>query len=177
MLRGLALATRTLRRLPVPVVAAAQGAAVAGGCALLGGCDFVVTDQDAKLGYPALRIGISPAVTAAFFRTIVGDAQARQRQLDTRSIDGEEAKRIGLAVECCERPEQVLDSAKRIAAELAAKPPGALRETKAWLNELDGSRRDDLIDGGLNASLKLARDAELRRRLERAWGAEANSRG
>jgi methylglutaconyl-CoA hydratase len=171
MLRGLALATRTLRRLPVPVVAAAHGAAIAGGCALLGGCDFVVTDRGAKLGYPALRLGISPAVTAALFRTNVGDAQARQRQLDTRTIDGEEATRIGLAVECCERPEQVLPSAMQIAAELAATPPGALRETKAWLNELDGSMRDDLIDGGLNASLRLARDAELRQRLEGAWGA------
>ncbi|MFG0251612.1 MAG: enoyl-CoA hydratase/isomerase family protein [Phycisphaerales bacterium JB038] len=176
MLRGLAQATRALRRAPVPVVAAAQGAAVAGGCALLGGCDFVVTDRRAKLGYPALRIGISPAVTAALFRTNVGDARARERQLDTRTIDGAEARRIGLACECCAERAEVLPSARRLAAELAAKPATALRETKAWINELDGSTRDDLIEGGLRASLKLARDGELRQRLERAWGNQAGRR-
>ncbi len=169
MLRGLALATTTLRRLPVPVVAAAHGAAVAGGCALLGGCDFVITNRSAKLGYPALRIGISPAVTAALLRTSVGDARARERQLDTRTIDGEEALRIGLAYECCDNPDEVLDRAMRLAGELAEKPAGAMRETKQWLNELDGSLRDDLLDGGLNTSLRLARSVELRKRLELAW--------
>jgi enoyl-CoA hydratase len=175
MLRGLALATKTLRRLPLPVVGAAHGAAVAGGCALLGGCDVVVTDRGAKLGYPALRIGISPAVTAALFRTSVGDARARERQLDTRTIDGAEAARIGLASECCDSREEVLPRALALAAELAEKPAGAVRETKQWLNELDGSLRDDWIEGGLIASLKLARDAELRKRLEGAWGARSGN--
>ena len=51
---------RGLRRLPVPVVVAAHGAAIAGGCALLTGCDFIVGSIDGKYGYPVHQLGISP---------------------------------------------------------------------------------------------------------------------
>src|SRR5690606_12641741 len=59
---------RSIRRLPQVVVAAVQGAAIAGGCAILSACDFVVVCPDATLGYPVHRIGVSPAVTLPLLR-------------------------------------------------------------------------------------------------------------
>ena len=64
LLGGLSACVRALRAMDMPVVVSAHGAAIAGGCALLGGCDVVVTNSDAKLGYPVLPLGISPAVSA-----------------------------------------------------------------------------------------------------------------
>ena len=43
---------RSLRRLRVPVVVAAHGAAIAGGCALLTGCDFIVGSATGKIWIP-----------------------------------------------------------------------------------------------------------------------------
>lgn len=169
LLAGLSRAVRGLRRVPVPVVGAARGAAIAGGCALLGGCDVVVTDSGAKLGYPVVRLGVSPAVSAPFLRAAVGDGPCRARQLDPGLIDGREAVRLGLAHEVVAEASAVLPRAAAIAAELAAKPTGAVSATRAWLNELDGTGGDATPDLALAASLALAGGEEERSLLPAAW--------
>ena len=184
LLEGLSRAVLALRRSRVPVVVAAHGAAIAGGCALLGGGDFVVTDAGAKLGYPAVKPGLSPAVSAPFLRLNVGDGRCREMMLDPDLIDGREAARRGLASDLVDTPEQVLPRAVQIAKELADKPPHAVRATELWLNELDEDdemyapapqrsgesdlRRSRLADA-LAASLSIAGGPEERERLAAIW--------
>ena len=165
LLRSLATAVRALRRTPIPVVAAAQGGAIAGGCALVCACDLVVTDRAAKFGYPVVRIGLSPAVSGPTLRMAIDAGRARERMLDPGLIDGEEALRIGLAHECTPTPAEVLPRALALADSLAAKPPHSLAATKLWLNELDGSDDDAALDAALRASLSLTGGAEERERL------------
>ena len=169
LLRGLSTVIRTLRRLPIPVVIAAHGAAVAGGCALLGGGDIVVTNTAAKLGYPVLKLGISPAVTAPALRQLVGDGRARERTLDTDLVSGEEALRLGLAHVRVDLPEDVQPRAIRIAKELTQKGPQALAATKLLLSEIEQTQRDDPFDRALNASLALAGSPEQTARVAALW--------
>lgn len=169
LLRGLSRAIRTLRRIPKPVVIAAHGSAIAGGCALLGGADLVVTNKDAKLGYPVVKLGISPAVSAPFLRLAVGTGAARERLLDPDLISGEEARRIGLADRCVDIVEDVIPRAQIEAAKLADKPPSAFAATKRWLNEIDGSDKDEDADRALEASLALVGRPEERERLAALW--------
>lgn len=160
LLTGLSDSVAALRRCPAPVVAAAHGAAIAGGCALLGGADVVVTDRGAKMGYPVVRLGISPAVSAPFLQAAIGWGAARARLLDPGLIDGERAVELGLAHECVERAEEVRDRAIAIATALAEKPTSGVRATKQWLNELDGAL--DVRGRGLAASLAIAGSEEQR---------------
>lgn len=173
MLRGLSDAIRRLRRCPKPVVIAAHGAAIAGGCALLGGADLVVTNMEAKLGYPVVRLGISPAVNAPVFRRAVGDRAARARLLDPALFDGLEARRIGLATLCVDTTEDVIPRAQIEAMKLAAKPPGAFATTKLWLNEIEGSDRDGEMDRALGVSLSLVGGDEERALLAKMWAKES----
>lgn len=170
MLRGLSAVVRTLRRLSKPVVAAAHGAALAGGCALLGGADFVVTDQRAKIGYPVVTLGISPAVSAPTLRLAAGERAARERLLDPGLISGTEARRIGLADLCVDLPEDVIPRAQHHASMLAEKPPHAVAATKRWLNEIEGSLGDDGFDTALAASLGIVGNDEERTRLAALLG-------
>ncbi|MCW5777070.1 MAG: enoyl-CoA hydratase/isomerase family protein [Phycisphaeraceae bacterium] len=170
LLRGLSMAVRSLRRSRLPVVAAGHAAAIAGGCALLGGADFVITNDEARLGYPVLRLGVSPAVSAPFLRAGVGDAACRERLLDTGLISGGEAARIGLAWRSLARPEAVAPAAMELAERLAYKSAPALAATKAWLNEIDGTGAAHWPDRALDASLGLAGGAEERAMLPAAWG-------
>ncbi|HEY9595853.1 MAG TPA: enoyl-CoA hydratase/isomerase family protein, partial [Spirochaetia bacterium] len=142
LLAGLSGVVRVLRECPVPVLLAAHGAAIAGGCALLGGADLVVTHTDAKIGYPVVRLGISPAVSAPFLRQSVGDGRTRERMLDTALMSGWDAMRLGLAHECLEDAGKVRDRALALAEQLAAKPPWGLTATKRWLGDIDGSFGD-----------------------------------
>ncbi len=60
LLSGLHDCIAALRSLDIPVVIAAHGSAIAGGCALLGGGDIIITNAQAKIGYPVPRLGVSP---------------------------------------------------------------------------------------------------------------------
>ena len=169
LLTGLSKVVRTMRALPVPVVLGVHGAAVAGGCAMLGGADIVISDQHAKLGYPVVKIGVSPAVSAAFMLGSIPAGAVRNRLLDTDLISGVEANRIGLVHELVEHPDQVRERAIEIATHIAKKPGTGCIETKAWLNEIV-SPMTNHAQRGLDASLALTGSDEEQQRLSALWG-------
>lgn len=169
LLTGLSDLVRALRRAPVPVVIAAHGAALAGGCALLGGGDVVVSHHDAKIGYPVVRLGISPAVSAPFLAHSIGHGNARERLLDSTLISGWQAFKRGLVHECLDDAGRVRDHALALAHALASKPRAGMIATKAWINQLDGSALDHDADRALAASLSLVGSLDERQRLTKLW--------
>lgn len=155
-----------------PIVLAAHGAAIAGGCALLAGADVVVSDTEAVLGYPVLRLGISPAVNAPALTEAVGHGAARAMMLNPSVISGVEAGRVGLVHEVSPSRDDVLIRARELAAALAAKPRAGLLATKRWLGELEMRRSRD-GGAGLATSLGLVGSDEQRQLLAAAWGARS----
>ncbi len=170
MLSGLSKAVRTMRRLGKPVVVAAHGHAVAGGCALLGGGDLVIADRGLKLGYPVVKMGISPAVSAPFVRQSLASSRTRGLLLEPELIDGDAAREMGLVQMLVDLPEDVTPRGQIEAQKLAGKPPEAMAATRKWLTEIEGLDKDDLIDRALNASLELVGSPEERERLAAIWG-------
>ncbi len=159
---------RTLRRVSVPVVVAAHGAAIAGGCAVLTGCDFVIGSKEAKYGYPVHQIGISPAVTIPTLLQKVGEGRARSLSLSGEIIYGSDAYTIGLLSHLEETDTQAIAVASALAMELSKKPPIALQATKRWLNELDGSLDDERFDlPAIQSSSSLGEETE--RMLRQLW--------
>ena len=179
LLRLLSHATAAMRACPVPVVVAAHGGAVAGACAILCAADIAVTDTQAKIGYPVVPLGISPAVSAPHLAQQTGTGNARARLLDPSLISGTRAHQIGLVRRLVESRDQVPSIAIEIAAKLAAKPPHALRATKALLNTLSAttsasssstsSNNTNNLDDALQASLSLVGGEEQRRLLATIW--------
>lgn len=172
LLRGLSLAIRALRASACPVVASAHGAAIAGGCALLGGCDVVITHDDAKLGYPVVRLGVSPAVSYPTFAAHVGQGPAVARLCDSGLITGRDALRLGLAHECLESPHMCEPRALEIANTLADKLPHAMTHTKRLIDRLAGLDSPTAFDAALQTSLSLVGSAEQRERLAALWAKE-----
>jgi len=170
MLRGLSACIAALRDSPCPVVVSAHGAAVAGGCALLAAADVVVTNAGARIGYPVVVLGISPAVNTPFLRTLIGDGPARKRSLDPGLISGTDALRIGLAHECMAEAGQCEGRAMELGQQLAAKPRHALRATREWLRTLAPI---DHAAEALNASLSLCGGEEEAALLAALWAKES----
>ncbi|MFO0830342.1 MAG: enoyl-CoA hydratase/isomerase family protein [Phycisphaerales bacterium] len=168
LLRLLSSCVRALREVPCPVVASAHGAAIAGGCALLGGCDVVVTHGAARLGYPVVPLGISPAVSGPTLASLVGPGHARALLMGARVISGEEALRVGLAHECADSVDACRSRAATLAADLSAKPPHALAATKRWLLELDAAT-PGRVDEALAASLSIVNSPEQHALLPAVW--------
>lgn len=168
LLRELAALVAALRAFPKPVVIAAHGGAIAGGCALLAAADLVVADAEAKIGYPVMPLGISPAVSAASLGLAIGDGPCRERLLDPAVISGREASRIGLVHEVVTLPDLVRPRALELARMLAEKPPGAYRATKQWLCEID-DRAGHAGDRALSASLSIVDQPEQQHRLTKLF--------
>jgi methylglutaconyl-CoA hydratase len=171
--RRLGELSSTLRSMPAIVIAQVQGPALAGGCAIVAACDIVCATDSATFGYPVHRIGVSPAVSLPTLMATMGFGGARSLALSGEIIDAQRAKVLGL-VQFVESDESAL--AGRVAAlvdALLLKGPQALRATKMWLNQIDGtspqgflgSRVHDTID----ATAKLCGENEVISMLQDYW--------
>ena len=88
---------QALADMPVPVIAAIEGAALGGGLELAMACDIRVGTPQCSVGYPEPRLGNSPA-WGGMARLIeaTGRAYARNMLLTGDVIPGTEAFRVGI---------------------------------------------------------------------------------
>lgn len=122
-------------RLPLPVIARVQGAALGGGAGLLAVCDVVICTDDAKLGFPEVRLGLVPGVVAPYVVRRIGSGQARRLFLTGRVLRADEALRIGL-VDQVVAPTALDDVVASVLAELAQGAPGAQARAKALVRDV-----------------------------------------
>lgn len=85
-----------VRQVPVPVVAAVKGRALAGGCGLASACDLIVAADSARFGYPEVKIGFVPAMVLSILKRNVSEKRAFELLTRGAEISAEEAKEIGL---------------------------------------------------------------------------------
>lgn len=168
LLTGLSGAVRAMRGLDVPVVLGVHGAAVAGGCALLGGADVVVCERGAVLGYPVVKIGVSPGVSGPFLMGSVARGAARALMLDPGLIGAEKALSVGLVHEVVDGEDALRGRVDAVAAGFAAKPVSGVRATKRLMNEL-AAPFTDRADEALGVSVSLTGSDEERAMLGKLW--------
>jgi methylglutaconyl-CoA hydratase len=121
---------------PKPVIAAVNGAAIAGGCGIATLADFTLAVPEAKFGYTEVRLGFMPALVSVFLRRQVGDKAVRDLLLTGRTIDAAEAFRMGLVTEVVPA-ERLMARAHEIAGLLLAASPMAIACTKKLLSGFD----------------------------------------
>src|ERR1043166_7890799 len=85
-----------IRQIPVPVVAAVRGRALAGGAGLASACDLVLASASARFGYPEVKIGFVPAMVMAILRRNVSEKRAFELVTRGAEISAEEAHAFGL---------------------------------------------------------------------------------
>ncbi len=169
MLRGLSQITRRIRRLTIPAIARVQGAAVGGGCGLMVTADFAITHPEAKVGYPEVDLGLCPAVVAPWLMRRIGAGRARSMLLAGGTMSGTEGFETGLASHLVEA-DQLESTAIDLARSLCSGGKEALAVTKRWLNELDGSQEDDVLDKAAELSAKVIAGEEAQNRLRDLFG-------
>lgn len=122
-----------LFEVPVPVVAAVQGAAIGGGLGLACSADFRVASDESRFAANFARLGFHHGFgLTVTLPAIVGGQRAAELLYTGRRIRGEEAAAIGLADRLVPQA-RIRDEAHALAAEIAASAPLAVRATKATL--------------------------------------------
>ena len=126
---------RKLETFPIPVIAAVNGFALGGGCEISMSCDIRICSENAVFGQPETGLGITPGFggTQRLAR-LVGPGMAKQMVYTARNIKAEEALRIGL-VNAVYPLEELYSAAEKLASQIAANAPIAVRAAKKAINE------------------------------------------
>lgn len=124
-----------IERLPQPVVAAINGAAMGGGCELALACDFRIMSSDARIGLTEISFGALPAGGGTQrLPRLVGVAKAKEMIMLGRRLSAPEALAIGLVSEVV-ATEHVQERAHAFAVELTESASYALAAAKRAINE------------------------------------------
>ncbi|KAA3616429.1 MAG: enoyl-CoA hydratase [Calditrichaeota bacterium] len=123
-------AMTAIASIPVPVIAAINGAAIGGGLELALAADIRLAADDAKMGLRETALGIIPGAggTQRLAR-LIGPAQALYWIASAKIFSAQEALSFGV-VQKVDSTEKLLDAAMNLAFEIAANAPVALRAAK-----------------------------------------------
>lgn len=118
-----------------PLVALVRGPAVGIGATLLLHCDLVYAAEGAYLQFPFVNLGLCPEFAVSYLLPrLVGQAKAAELLFLGERLEAEQAKALGLINEVL--PDAQLNvQVQGILERLIAKPPAALRVTKALLKQ------------------------------------------
>ncbi len=117
-----------------PVIAAVCGVAVGGGSELALVCDLRIASEDARFGFPEVKIGMIPAAGGTQrLPRLIGATRAKEMLYTGDFVDAQEAYRIGL-VNRVVPTEQVMEEAKGLARKLADHPPLSVKFMKRAVN-------------------------------------------
>ena len=139
-----------LTSLATPLVAAVNGAAIGVGTTMLAHADLVVAARSARFVMPFTSLGLVPeAASSLLFPRLVGHQRASALLLLGEPMSAETARDWGFVNQVVDQAD-LMDTARGLAARLAALPPEAVRRTK---NLIKNGRQD--VPGRIEEELAL----------------------
>ena len=112
-------------------IAAVNGYALGGGFELALGCDFIYAAENAKFGFPEVKLGIIPGFggTQRLSR-IIGKNAAKELIFTGKIINAGKAKELGIVLEIKSSKDELLKFAKDTAQTIAQNAPIAVALAK-----------------------------------------------
>jgi len=141
-----------IRQVPVPVVAAVRGRALAGGCGLASACDLVLAASSARFGYPEVKIGFVPAMVLAILKRNVSEKRAFELLTRGAEISAEEARHAGLVNQVFS-DETFDDEVNAYVGEFEKLSKSAIALTKTLLYQTDGMAFTEALETGVDVNV------------------------
>jgi cyclohexa-1,5-dienecarbonyl-CoA hydratase len=160
MLAAMRQALNALVRTPAVTIASVSGACLGGGAELAAACDLVLVADDARVGFPEIRLACFPPGAAALLPLKVGEARAADWILTGRTLSGREAARAGFAARCVAAAELEGETG-RLAERLLSTAPAALAAARDLLRAERRRALAEALPRAEDAYRLLAGDADL----------------
>ncbi|MEM7774554.1 MAG: enoyl-CoA hydratase-related protein [Pseudomonadota bacterium] len=140
--RATAEAVNRLNRLPIPTIAAVQGACIGGGTGVISACDIVVAANTATFAISEVRWGLTAAIIVPQLVDAIGVRQLRRYALTGERFGADEARRIGLVHEVVDA-EDLTNRVAELIDLLLANGPRAIAETKSHIFDCAAGQLSD----------------------------------
>ena len=124
-------------RFTKPLIAAVQGAALAGGTGLVANCHIVIASEDSTFGLTEIRFGLWPFVIFHAVAAAVGERRAIALSITGETFSATEALRIGLVHRMVPIGE-LERAALNVAQTVASYSPGAMSSGLGFVREVQG---------------------------------------
>jgi enoyl-CoA hydratase/carnithine racemase len=129
-------------RLSKPLIAAVQGAALAGGTGLVANCHVVIATEDATFGLTEIRLGLWPFLVFRAVAAAVGERRTVELSLTGRIFGAGEARELGLVHQVAGNLEA---QALQVASAIAESSPTAIQN---GLRSVQAARGKDWKQAG-----------------------------
>ncbi len=150
-----------LEDLPMPTIAAVNGACAGGGCEFIMACDYRIASEDSstRIGLPETKLGIIPGFGGCVrMPRIIGLQAALDIILAGKLVNAQKAAKIGL-VDQAVHPAIMMDQAVKMAKELIAAGGKKRRKTfepKGMMNKmLEGALRGVVFSQAKKGVMKM----------------------
>ena len=140
-----------IAKCPVPVIAAAHSHCIGAGIDLITACDIRLASADSIFSVRETKIGIVADVgTLQRLPDVVSAGHVAELAYTGKDFDAAHAEKIGLVNNVYPDMETVLAEAMKLASEIAANPPLAVRGTKFILQQSETlTKEQSLLLNGL----------------------------
>ncbi|HYZ10334.1 MAG TPA: enoyl-CoA hydratase/isomerase family protein [Actinomycetota bacterium] len=136
----------TLAQMDKPSVAAVQGHAVGAGFQLALACDLRVCAEDVRFAMLEVRFGLIPDLGGIHrLSHLVGPARAKELVWTGRTVQADEAERLGLANRVVPA-ETVAKESEALAREVASSPPIPVSLTKSLIGRASESSMETALE-------------------------------
>jgi enoyl-CoA hydratase len=144
-----------IERCRKPVIAAVHGACIGAGLDLITACDIRLCSQDATFSLREAAVGfVADMGVLQRISNITGQGITRELAYTAKNITAKRAMEIHLVNEVYPDHDALMKGAERLALEIAANSPVAVKATKAVLNRLNAARVSESLE--YNAVLSAA---------------------
>jgi enoyl-CoA hydratase/carnithine racemase len=154
------LMLRDLARIPVPTIAAIEGAALGGGFELALACDLRISGRSAKIGLPECRIGGLASNGSQRLTKLIGPARAKEMLFLGLTLTAEEALQYGVINRVADDG-QALSMAREMANDIAERGPLSNKLAKMLVNAAVDVSVDDGVWLGIEAQERIFDSEDL----------------
>jgi enoyl-CoA hydratase len=149
----------SIKECATPVIAAVNGPAMGAGYALMVFCDIMIASENAFVSMPEIDVGLSGGMR--MLRELFPKSRARRMFFTGQRVSAQELYRLGI-IEACVPRAQLMDEAMKIAREIAAKSPLAMKYAKEDANTVEAMSIRDAYRYEQNITIALSQTEDAR---------------
>jgi cyclohexa-1,5-dienecarbonyl-CoA hydratase len=161
---------------PAVTIAAVEGACLGGGAEIAAACDILLAAEDARIGFPEIRLACFPPGAVALLPVRIGETRAVEWILTGESFSGRQAFEMGFATRAV-APSALERETEHLTRALLDRGAEALSAARDLLRQARREALRDVLPRAEDAYRRLAGNEDLSRAVRKFGAGRKGEKG